>query len=132
MPRRLPGRNKIRNQILAWQNQSERTRPKLVREPNGQCIWSRQAAGAIGYQEDGQSVDHSGAVLLLRKFWHKPGIESGRTKSIHGFRGQRDQLSGGEKLGGWLKSLGSSEEPGSSSFQFAVERVLSLLTTKGR
>ena len=39
-------------------------------------------------------------------------IESGCTKSVNGFGGQSNELPGGKKPGGCLKSLGSSENPG--------------------
>lgn len=110
--RLLPSRHKIRNQILAWQNQGERTRPKFVRETNGQCIWSSQAVEPLGIRKMDNQWITQGPFFCFENSGTSQGIESGRTKSIHGFRGQRDQLSGGEKLGGWLKSLGSGENPG--------------------
>ena len=39
-------------------------------------------------------------------------VERGCTESINGFGGQSDEFSAGKKLSGWLKALGSSENPG--------------------
>jgi hypothetical protein len=85
---------------------------------------------AIGGQEDGRSVDHLAAALLPRKSWHKR-MDRERLHQVHkrfpwverrAVRRQED----------WRLAQVPREqqEPGSSSFQLAVERVLSLLATK--
>ena len=69
---RLAGRHKVRNQILARQNQGERTRPKLLREPNGQWIWSAQAIKPFSIRKMDDKWITQRPLFYLENPWHKP------------------------------------------------------------
>ena len=70
-------------------------------------------------------------LLYLENPGTSQWIESGCAKSINGFGGQSNELLRRQEAWRLPQVPREQREPGSSSFQFAVERVLSLLATKG-
>ena len=74
-------------------------------------------------------MGHSGTFLRFENFCAGHGIECGGAEPIHGLRGQGDELPEPSILAASSRPS-EPQRPGSSIFQLAIERVLSLLTPK--